>query len=270
MASKMQKLMLAAAALIVFQSISFAQTTTDWGWNWKDSSVVPTKKMPQYNEFLNNSFPYPPKPRNQWELGLSIGNSYVLGDRSVWTRGYNGGITGSITFRKALGHVISIRPGYTGSIIHIPGTGVLGAVNQLHAWNYAHIIGTDLLFSLNSLSYYRANPKTDWYVLGGYSLVATKVLTSRGDGSRHILYYPQSNTLTTFGGNTVNGRKGWALIQAYNVGFGMSYKLSNKINIGAEQKFVIPVFNNDYLDGYAIGGNKDIFSFSTLHVNINL
>jgi len=44
MASKMQKLVLVALAVFVLQSISFAQTTTDWGWNWKDSSVVPTKK----------------------------------------------------------------------------------------------------------------------------------------------------------------------------------------------------------------------------------
>jgi len=197
--------------------------------------------MPQYNEFLNNSFPYPPKPRNQWELGLSIGNSYILGDRSIWTRGYNGGIAATVTFRKALGHVVSIRPGYTYTNTHIPGTGVTGAVNQLSAWNTSHIVGTDFLFSLNSLSYYRANPKTDWYVLGGYSLVATKIETRLANGSKSTLYYPQTNTLTTFGGNTVNGRKDWAVIQAYDLGFGMSYKLSNKINLGVEQKYVIPI-----------------------------
>lgn len=258
--------MLVALAVFVFQSSSSAQTTTDWGWNWRDSSVVPTKKMPQYNEFLNNSFPYPPKPRNSWELSLSVGNGMVIGDKSILTGGYNGGITGSIALRKAIGHVISLRPSYTGAVISIP-----HQYNTVASKSLTHMLGVDVIASLNALSYYRANPKADWYLLGGYTIVATQVQTIRADGSYHILYFPQSNLLGTFGGNTVNGRKGWSLLHAYNVGAGFSFKLSNKISLGAEQKFVVPLFYNDYLDGNAIPGNaKDIYSLSTLHVNIVL
>ncbi|MBS1626319.1 MAG: hypothetical protein JSR09_02990 [Bacteroidetes bacterium] len=266
MASKMQKIMLAALALVVFQSISFAQTTTDWGWNWKDSSVVPTKKMPQYNEFLNNSFPYPPKPRSSWELGLSFGNGLIAGDRSILTNGYNGGITGTISLRKALGHTLSIRPSYTGVIVSIP-----ASATTIAAKNMTHMLGVDFIASLNTLSYYRANPKVDWYVLGGYSLVASQVSVRNSTGGYNISYYPQNNLIGTLGGNTVNGRKGWALFHAYNVGAGVSFKLSNKINLGAEQKFVVPIFYNDNLDGNPVPGNsKDIYSLSTLHVNIVL
>ncbi|MFX8653022.1 hypothetical protein ABTM19_20065, partial [Acinetobacter baumannii] len=72
------------------------------------------------------------------------------------------------------------------------------------------------------------------------------------------------------GGVTVNGRHGWAWMHAYNVGFGMAFKINNKINIGAEQKFIVPFFGNDYLDGNKMGNTNDIYSISTLRLNINL
>jgi len=45
MASK-KYLLLTACLVVLFQTISSAQTsTTDWGWNWKDSSKVVPKKV---------------------------------------------------------------------------------------------------------------------------------------------------------------------------------------------------------------------------------
>ena len=38
-----------------------------------DSSVIPSKRMPQQNEFWNNSYNFPAKPRNMWEIGVSTG-----------------------------------------------------------------------------------------------------------------------------------------------------------------------------------------------------
>jgi len=61
MASK--KYTLLAVMLVMLQLGSMAQTSTNWGWDWKDSSKVPTKSIPQYNEFLNNQYPYPAKPK---------------------------------------------------------------------------------------------------------------------------------------------------------------------------------------------------------------
>jgi opacity protein-like surface antigen len=265
MASKKFKLVLIVAMIVFMQTTSIAQTNNSWGWNWKDSSLITPKKRAQYNEFLNNQFPYPPKPRNQWELGFSIGNSYIIGDRSI-ANGYNGGIAGSISARKALDHMFSIRGSYTGSIISIPGSTSQGLVA---AKNYTHALGADVIMSLNTASNYRGNPKTNIYLLGGYSLIATKVQTKQGNDYR-TLYYPQANLITTTGGVTVNGRKGWGLLHGFNVGFGMAFKVSNKVNLGFEQKFIIPLFANDYLDGNSKGNTNDKYSFSTLRVNINL
>ena len=268
MASK-KYISLFAAMFVLFQSIGFAQTSTDWGWDWKDSSKIPTKRIPQYNEFLNNQYPYPAKPRDQWELGLSAGSSFILGDRAILTGGYNGGIVGGISLRKSLSHVFSLRGAYNGSIVSIPSN----ASGFVWAKNYTHMGSIDAIASLNSMSHYRGNPKWDIYVFGGYSLIYTRVMTNQG-GSLHNLYYPQTNLIGTsnFPNDVpaVNGRHTWALMHGLSYGAGISYKISNRVNIGIEQRFTVPMFGNDYLDGNKLGNSGDQYSFSTAHLNINL
>src|SRR5947209_2167442 len=38
---------------------------------WDDSSKIPTKEMAQYNQFRNNAYPYPAKPRDMWQVGIT-------------------------------------------------------------------------------------------------------------------------------------------------------------------------------------------------------
>ena len=98
MASK--KYILVAALIVLIQSVGLAQT--DWGWDWKDTSKVSVKNLPQHNEFLNNQYPYPAMPRNQWELGFSLGNSRIIGEVANYKFGYGAGIS----LRKALNNMI--------------------------------------------------------------------------------------------------------------------------------------------------------------------
>ena len=95
MASK-KNVLLMALLMIVFNTVSFAQTSTDWGWDWKDSSKVSTRHIPQYNEFLNNQYPYPAQPRDQWELGIGLSVPVLSAalDNGI-------GIGGTITLRKS-------------------------------------------------------------------------------------------------------------------------------------------------------------------------
>ena len=200
-----RKYLLIAALIILIQSVGFAQT--DWGWDWKDSSKVATKHLPQRNEFLTNQYPYPAIPRSQWELGISLGNSRILGDVSNFKFGYGAGVTA----RKALNNLISLRGGvlYQQSIgindilstngisdgflgdnpyKSIRGYGQYGQYKvdntnaALRAFdaNYksSSFSGTfDVILSLNTLSHYRGNPKWDVYIFGGYAIVAAKVQT---------------------------------------------------------------------------------------------
>ncbi len=94
--------------LLAFFSNAQGSTTTDWGWSWRDSAIVPETGKAQYTSFIRNDFPYPPKPRNMWELGVGAGVSYVAGD----VRG-NAGFGGTISLRKALDHTFSVRASFT-------------------------------------------------------------------------------------------------------------------------------------------------------------
>lgn len=86
----------------------FAQETTG-SYDWRDSSLIPSRRLAQHNEFLNNQYNFPAKPRNQWELGIKVGTFNVLGDVASQfpTPGFG------VHVRKALGYVFSLRGEYT-------------------------------------------------------------------------------------------------------------------------------------------------------------
>ena len=69
MASK--KYILLAGIICLLASGSFAQVGASY--DVKDSSLIPSKRMPQHSEFLNGTYNFPAKPRNQWEIGIKAG-----------------------------------------------------------------------------------------------------------------------------------------------------------------------------------------------------
>ena len=73
-----------------------------------DSSVISARKMPQQNEFWNNTYNFPAKPRNMWEVGASIGSIAIGGDVAarIPSLGFE------IHARKALGYVFALRMQY--------------------------------------------------------------------------------------------------------------------------------------------------------------
>ncbi len=116
MASKKYKLLL--GLLMLFSSASFAQTTAmGGGYDVYDSSVIPSKRMPQQNEFWNNAYNFPAKPRNMWEVGVSVGMLTISGDipAKIPTLGFSAHV------RKAFGYIFSMRLQYlnaTGKGMH--------------------------------------------------------------------------------------------------------------------------------------------------------
>lgn len=74
----------------------------------KDSSLIPSKRMPQHNEFLNGTYNYPAKPRSQWEVGVKGGLFQINGDvPSVFLSPGFG-----FHVRKSLGYTLSLRGEY--------------------------------------------------------------------------------------------------------------------------------------------------------------
>src|SRR5258707_10914148 len=92
--------------LCLLASIGFSQMGTSY--DVKDSSVVPSKRMPQHTEFLNGTYNFPAKPRNQWEIGIKTGLLNVSGDIPSQLAFPSFGIH----VRKAFGYIFSMRAEY--------------------------------------------------------------------------------------------------------------------------------------------------------------
>jgi OmpA-OmpF porin, OOP family len=123
MASKKYTLLIGLLCLIA--SATLAQTTGG-SYNWKDSSVIPAKRLPQHQEFLNNNYAFPAKPRNQWEIGISAGAVTLSSDVSSKFPTLGLGIA----VKKALGYVFSLRAEYF--------YGTAKGQNWVTSYNYQH------------------------------------------------------------------------------------------------------------------------------------
>ena len=343
MASKKITLLTALFTLII--TCTYAQQSNknkDWGWDWKDSSKVPTKRIPQFNEFLHNQFPYPAKPRDQFEVGLDFGYAYLFSDLDTRFGDFGGhealSFGGGFHIRKSLSPTWSVRGAYTGAITYgldyRPRTAVasvpVGGIGG-NPWksdytdkglpyfanfrNRMHALSLDFIYSLNTLDFFRANPKWNLYLFGGYTLSMAEVDVDALDASgnpylwvidrplnatetAYNLAHPNSqyhtiNILTSRGdirsqlnavmdhtyeqkagfydgsrNNITLIKKNWLLRHGVDFGFGFSYKVNDKWNVGLEQKFIYAW--EDMWDGVKEGNNNDMLGLTTLHINRNI
>jgi len=104
-----KKYTLLAAFVCLLASYAISQPKVGSSYDVSDSSLIPAKRMPQHTEFLNGTYNFPAKPRNQWEIGLKYGVFNISGDvPSVFLTAPNFGIH----VRKAFGYVFSMRLEY--------------------------------------------------------------------------------------------------------------------------------------------------------------
>ena len=106
MSSKKYKLLL--TVLMFLSAGAFAQKNPPSGYSVYDSTIITKKRQPQQNEFWNNNYNFPSKPRNMWEVGVSGGVFNISGDvPTVFpTFGFSAHV------RKAFGYVFSLRLQY--------------------------------------------------------------------------------------------------------------------------------------------------------------
>jgi len=104
MASK--KYILLAGIICLLATGSYGQVGASY--DVKDSSLIPAKRMPQHSEFLNGTYNFPAKPRNQWEIGVKAGMFAISGDVPGLTPTPGFGLH----VRKAFGYVFSMRLEY--------------------------------------------------------------------------------------------------------------------------------------------------------------
>ena len=195
MASK--KLTLLIGLICLFVSYSYAQVGSSY--DIRDSSLIPTRRLAQHNEFLNNAYPFPAKPRNEWEIGVKGG--YTTGFTSVANWGPTGGF--GFHVRKALGYVFSLRAEY--DWIRLRGLnyqysqsyGRNPSLTQASLFpadvngNYApifynfrstiHELSLQGMFTLNNINFHKAKTSFVWYLFGGPGLATYSTLYKQDD-----------------------------------------------------------------------------------------
>src|SRR6185436_10156771 len=105
MASK--KLLFLTGIFCLLASYGYSQRVGA-SYDVKDSSVIPPKRMAQHTEFLNGTYNFPAKPRNQWEVGVKVGLMNVSGDIPSQLAFPSAGLH----VRKAFGYIFSLRLEY--------------------------------------------------------------------------------------------------------------------------------------------------------------
>jgi outer membrane protein OmpA-like peptidoglycan-associated protein len=128
MASK--KYILLTGMICLLASYGFSQRVGA-SYDVKDSSLVPGKRMPQHSEFLNGTYNFPAKPRNQWEIGIKGGLFQVSGD--VPAKFLSPGF--GLHVRKAFGYIFSMRLEYMNAV----GKGQAWRITENYAKNAAYV-----------------------------------------------------------------------------------------------------------------------------------
>src|SRR4030095_2099767 len=196
MASKKYTLLAGLFCLLVSSAFSQAQIRS-----YEDSSVIPTKRMPQHTEFLNGTYNYPAKPRNQWEIGLKGGLSTISGDIRARIPTFGLGLH----VRKALGYVFSMRMEYdwlnmrglnfasSGAFKRNPVLDLTNKtpqgvyVNNTIFYNYrTHVNELSLqgVVTLNNIRFHKAKTGMNFYGFGGIAGVQYKATYNALNGTQ--------------------------------------------------------------------------------------
>jgi OmpA-OmpF porin, OOP family len=277
MASKKYLFLIGLLCMVV--SGAFAQTISSY--DMRDSSLIKSKNLPQHNEFQNNAYAFPAKPRNQLEVGVKAGLFNVSGD--VRSRLLNLGL--GVHVRKALGYVFSLRGefdhGWARGLNFSPASGY----NRNPAWN-AYNQNTQRVYynyktsvseltlqgvvTLNNIRFHRAKTGFNVYAFGGIGGMIYNTKINALNGTQPYNFASALAIAPTYKNRKdirdelknimddsyeTDGERDNSQPELFDkpfrpvfvVGAGMQFKVSNKWNIAIEDKFSAP--KTDLLDG---------------------
>ncbi len=281
MASKKYKLLLLGVFALFFLGASAQDTGV---YNVFDSTVIPAKGLAQQNEFMNNTYDFPAKPRNEWELGISGGMFSVSGDvaSKIPTFGFG------LHVRKALGYMFSLRLQYVNGIAKGLNWKASTGYRNNPSWsqyytaptdavyyNYkAHIqdLGLQGIFTLNNIRFHKAKSSVVFYAGGGLgaTIYDTKInaldannqpytalfngITATGYKNRHdikkALKAGMDNTYETQAENDKANSPtlfGQPVKLSGTLLAGVAFKLGKRVNLAIEDRFT--AVKSDLLDG---------------------
>ncbi|MEJ7766188.1 MAG: OmpA family protein [Chitinophagaceae bacterium] len=266
----------------LFATASFSQVGTTY--DVLDSSLISTRNLPQFNEFRNNAYPFPPKPKNQWEIGIKGGLFTIAGDvPSMLSAGFGAHI------RKALGYVVSLRLEYMYGIgkglSYSPKTAGFSEPFQRYRAtpnavvfdNYkakVQDLQLEALFSMNNINFHKAKSNVVVYAIAGvgvamfntkvdalnasntnYSFTGVPTGASGGFENRKDVRDYLKNTLNIGDSYESNAEKpgkatlgdNQSLTPTASIGAGIAFRLGKRVNLAIEDRFSAAF--NDLLDG---------------------
>ena len=287
-----KKLVLFAGLLCLVGSSAFSQQPTEGTYNVQDSSVIPSKRLPQHTEFMANNYAFPAKPRNQWEVGLKVGAFAVSGDIRASYPGFGIGLHA----RKALGYVVSLRGefgwgqakgvNYTPSLSYINNPAWASYKNALGVpatgvfYNYkTQVLDFSLQTVLNigNIRFHKDHTKLNLYGFAGLGgmIYNPKIDSHNGDQNYDFStlnqngLYSDRRELKKSVKNLLDGEYesapeqdglrgklfGTQFRPLFTFGVGLQYKLNKKFSLALEDRIGIPLFT-DLLDGHQWQSNS--------------
>lgn len=278
-------------------------------YNVLDSSFYATKKLPQFNEFRNNAYPFPPKPKNQWEVGVKGGAFTIMGDVPALLTGGFG-----VHVRKALGYVFSLRleylygvgkginwqPRVGGFSKPFSDAGYTGLIYDNYKTNVQDL-SLQTVISLNNLAFHRAKPAVNVYALLGVGASIYDVKVNARNGANRYTNFPTGTVAFKDRRDRIKSIKNDILDDSYESagennnkatlfdksfspsvtgGLGIAFRLGKRVNLAIEDR--VTTNFTDLLDGQrwqnagigvngrVLTGKGDLFNYLTVGLNFNL
>jgi outer membrane protein OmpA-like peptidoglycan-associated protein len=220
MASKKYSLVTCVLMLLASYGISQTTTTTTTGtsgttYDVSDSSLIPSRSMPQHTEFMNGTYNYPARPRNMWEVGVKAGLFTISGDVTPQA---SYGVGAHI--RRAFGYLFSARLSYMQGIgkgmnwqrsvnyRNNPawgdryGAGAAGGTAGAPVfYNYksvVHDVALEGIFTLNNIRFHKSRSGVNFYALAGVGgmIYDTHVNALNDNGNPTSAFAPPYNFAT--------------------------------------------------------------------------
>ena len=295
----------------ILSLLSYGVFAQDSGvYNIFDSSVVTKKGMAQQNEFMNNTYDFPAKPRNEFEFGISGGMFSISGDVSAKlpTIGFSAHV------QKALGYIFAVRLQYVYGVAkglnwkpsngykNDPAWAAYGS--QPVYYNYrSHVqdLGLDGIFTLNNIRFHKQ--KTGMVLYGGIgfggTIYDTKVNARNGSSLYNFAQVTNSgykerkdirdklkdildDSYETDAQNHKSNHSalfGQTFKPSGSVIAGIAFKLVKRVNLALEDRFTF--IKDDLLDGQqyqdgtagnlgVLTGDFDSYNYASIGLNFNI
>ncbi len=259
-----------------------------------DSSYYPKFRSKQFHKYMDHQEIFPPKPRNQWEIGGGLGLFTVVGNvpSLVPTIGLNLGV------RKSLGYIFSLRAQYIYGVAknldrqattgydapytkfgYTPGfynNGTPANAVYRATRTEASQVSLDLMLNAYNINFHHARNSMSFFGYFGLGGFAYKTRINALDGSylpydfstivkdpnekaskvRKDLKSGMDKTFESAAPTTGGAHilDGKKLDFAPSIGAGVQYKINKKFNVQLEERYTFPS-NDPYIDGSPFGAS---------------